>query len=286
MNKNEYLSKMYEVINDTSKFKCLNNDSTISREQHLITFLNKLFDEKAITEEFHKMASPKGSNPGRLYGLPKVHKNNIPLRPVLSALGTYNYGLGKALAGILWVIIDKKSMIHDSFSFVKDLQALPKSFSYYKMASFDISSLCTNVPLKETIQIILENLYETHTTSPTVKRDDMEQLLIFATKRSRFLFDGKLYDRIDGVSMGSPPAPLLAELFLQEFEKKNSSKFSSIGIMFYKRFVDDTFVLIDSSCSPSDICHQLSQFHKAIKFIYEEQSLTTINKQKVLFAVH
>ena len=151
------------------------------------------------------------------------------------------------------------------------------------MVSFDISSLYTNVPLDDTIQLILKNLYETRTTPPTIKRDDMEQLLIFATKRSHFLFDGKLYDQIDGVSMGSPLAPLLAEIFLQDFEKKNSSTFTSMGIMFYKRYVDDTFALINSTSSPSDICHQLSQFHKSIKFTYEEQSLATIKNQKVLF---
>jgi hypothetical protein len=282
MNKNEYLLKMYEIINDSSKFKCLRNDPTIGREQSLITFLNRLLKEKSITEQFHKMASPKGSNPGRLYGLPKVHKNNIPLRPVLSALGTFNYGLGKALAGILWDMIDKKTLVRDSFSFVKDLQALPKSFTYYKMVSFDISSLYTNVPLDDTIQLILKNLYKTRTTPPTIKRDDMQQLLIFATKRSHFLFDGKLYDQIDGVSMGSPLAPLLAEIFLQDFEKKNSSTFTSMGIMYYKRYVDDTFALINSTSSPSDICHQLSQFHKSIKFTYEEQSLATIKNEKVL----
>ena len=283
MNKNEYLLKMYEIINDSSKFKCLRNDPTIGREQSLITLLNRLLKEKSITEQFHKMASPKGSNPGRLYGLPKVHKSNIPLRPVLSALGTFNYGLGKALAGILWDMIDQKTLVRDSFSFVKDLQALPKSFTYYKMVSFDISSLYTNVPLDDTIQLILKNLYETRTTPPTIKRDDMQQLLIFATKRSHFLFDGKLYDQIDGVSMGSPLAPLLAEIFLQDFEKKNSSTFTSMGIMFYKRYVDDTFALINSTSSPSDICRQLSQFHKSIKFTYEEQSLATIKNQKVLF---
>ncbi|CAF1424651.1 unnamed protein product [Adineta steineri] len=280
MNKDDYLLKMYEIINDSSKFQCLPKDPTISREQSLITFLNKLRDEKSITEQFHKMASPKGSNPGLLYGLPKVHKTNIPLRPVLSALGTYNYGLGKALAGILWDIIDKKTLVRDTFSFVKDLQALPKSFSYYKMVSFDISSLYTNIPLTETIKIILTNLYETRTTPPTIKRDDMEQLLIFATKRTHFLFDGQIYDQIDGVSMGSPLAPLLAEIFLQDFEKKNSSDFTRMGIMYYKRFVDDTFVLINSTTSPSDICHQLSQFHESIKFTYEEQSLAIIKREK------
>jgi len=74
MNKNDYLSKMYEIINDSSKFKPLSDDPTIGREQSLITLLNRLSKEKSITEQFSKMSSPKGANPGRLYGLPKIPK--------------------------------------------------------------------------------------------------------------------------------------------------------------------------------------------------------------------
>ncbi|CAF3650056.1 unnamed protein product [Rotaria sp. Silwood1] len=275
MNKNEYLSKMYAIVNDSSKFKRLSTDPTVAREQNLIKLLNRLLKEKSITEQFFKMSCPKGSNPGRLYGLPKIHKDNIPLRPVLSAIGTFNYGLGKALTNILSDIIEKEKMVRDPFSFVEELKTLPKSFSNYKMVSFDISSLYTNVPLDETIEIILKNLYETRATPPTIQRDDMKQLLIFATKNTHFLFDNNLYDQVDGVSMGSPLAPLLAEIFLQDFEKKHSSTFTSMGIVYWKRYVDDTFVLIDSTFSAKDICTKLSQFQKSIKFTCEEEAANT-----------
>ncbi|CAF0971010.1 unnamed protein product [Adineta steineri] len=81
---------MYEII----------NDQTMTREQRLIAFLNRLFKEKSITKQFHKTAFLKSSNPGRLYGLAKVHKSYTLLRPVLSALETFNYELGKALTEI------------------------------------------------------------------------------------------------------------------------------------------------------------------------------------------
>ncbi|CAF3124178.1 unnamed protein product [Rotaria sp. Silwood2] len=266
---------MYAVVNDSSKFKRLSTDPTVAREQNLIKLLNRLLKEKSITEQFFKMSCPKGSNPGRLYGLPKIHKDNIPLRPVLSAIGTFNYGLGKALTNILSDIIEKENMVRDPFSFVEELKASPKSFSNYKMVSFDISSLYMNVPLDETIEIILKNLYETRATPPTIQRDDMKQLLIFATKNTHFLFDKNLYDQVDRVSMGSPLAPLLAEIFLQDFEKTHSSSFTSMDIVYWKRYVDDTFVLIDSTFSAKDICTKLSQFHKSIKFTCEEEAANT-----------
>jgi hypothetical protein len=103
------------------------------------------------------------------------------------------------------------------------------------MVSFDIASLYTNVPLDETIKIILKHLYDGQVKSPPMDRVDMNDLLDLATKNSHFLFDGKLYDQIDGVSMGSPLAPLLAENFLQDFERKYLSSFKNMDI--FKRNV-------------------------------------------------
>lgn len=276
MNKDDYLLKMYTIINDSTKFKCLPDDPIIKREFSLINLLKRLLKEESITEQFFKIASPKGSNPGRLYGLPKIHKDDTPLRPVLSALKTFNYGLGKALTQMLSDIIDRKNIVRDSFSFIKELQTLPKSFSQYKMVSFDISSLYTNVPLDETISIILKSLYDTTTTTPPkIKRADMKKLLVHATKKSHFLFDGKVYDQIDGVSMGSPLAPLFAEIFLQDFERKHLSSFENIGILYWKRYVDDTFVLIDSTFSTKVICAKLSQYHRSLQFTGVDEDLIT-----------
>ncbi|CAF4102211.1 unnamed protein product [Rotaria sordida] len=77
--------------------------------------------------------------------------------------------------------------------------------------------------------------------------------------------------------MGSPLAPLLAEIFLQDFEKKHLSSFKEKGIVYWKRYVDDTFVLLDPKVSAKDIAAQLSQCHPSMKFTCEEE-YTTINK--------
>ena len=108
LNKVDYFSRMRTILNDSTKFKCLPYYPTISRENKLIKLLNRLFHENYISEQFYKMAKPTVSLPGCLYGLPKVHKEDVPLRPVLSAIATFNYGLGKALSQLLSNIIEKK----------------------------------------------------------------------------------------------------------------------------------------------------------------------------------
>lgn len=129
MNKTDYISKMNAILNDSTKFNVLSDDPTIKREARLTRLLSKLKKNGHISDEFYDMARPTGSNPGRLYGLPKVHKEDVPLRPVLSSIGTYNYGLAKALKQMLSNIVQNKAIIKDSFTFVKELQSLSKRSS-------------------------------------------------------------------------------------------------------------------------------------------------------------
>ncbi|CAF4176923.1 unnamed protein product [Rotaria sp. Silwood2] len=148
------------------------------------------------------------------------------------------------------------------------------------MVSFDIASLYTNVPLTETIEIILKRLYDGHAKPPAINQKDMKELLDLATKDSHFLSNGQLYDQIDGVSMGSPLAPLFAEIFLQDFEKKYLSSPEDMGIVYWKRYVDDTFVLFDPKFSVHHVCNTLSQYHPSIKFTVEKEKKDGDGKKK------
>ena len=105
---------------------------------------------------------PCGSKPRVLYGLCKVHKkpdepNRLPpLRPILSAIGTCSYNLAKFFVPILKEFTINEYTVKDSFSFSNEIRN--KSTSLY-MASFNIQSLFTNIPLDEAIDICLELLF-------------------------------------------------------------------------------------------------------------------------------
>ena len=69
------------------------------------------------------------------------------------------------------------------------------------MFPFDVSSLFTNVPLDEIIQICLNKLYALP-NPPKLPRHVLENLLVFDTKRSHFVFDGQYYDQVHGGAIG------------------------------------------------------------------------------------
>ena len=73
--------------------------------------------------------------------------------------------------------------------------------------------------------------------------------------------------------MGSPLAPLFAEIFLQDFEKKHLPSIKSMGIIHWKRYVDDTFVLVDPELDIKNILPTLSSFHPCVQFTHEEEYL-------------
>ena len=47
-----------------------------------------------VNNTYHKIQS-QGAQPGKLFGMVKTHKNNYPIRPVLSAINTPEYNLTK-----------------------------------------------------------------------------------------------------------------------------------------------------------------------------------------------
>ena len=104
LNKQDYINKVKIILNDSSKFE-ITNITAIKLVHKLETkirlFLGKLKKDNVITESMYSHLSPTGSRPGILYGLPKVHKENVPIRPILSSIKTPSYNLSKFLVPLI-----------------------------------------------------------------------------------------------------------------------------------------------------------------------------------------
>ena len=86
------------------------------------------------------------------------------------------------------------------------------------MVSFDVESLFTNIPLLESIELAVDYILS---GNPNIKlsKDSLKELILVATAQTHFLFQGNYYDQIDGVAMGSPLAPVVANLFMGHHER-------------------------------------------------------------------
>ena len=135
----------------------------------------------------------------------------------------------------------------------------------YTFVSFDIESLFTNVPLEETIEIILNRVYNEKKISATPMKRSLKKLLLDACTKTTFPFNKKLYEQINGVSMGSPLGPLMESVIMTELERVVVMDLFKDYLKFYIRFMDDIlilmkkFVILISS-------QALNGFHKNLNF--------------------
>ena len=97
-----------------------------------------------------------------MYGLPKTYKPDVPLRPILSMIRSSQHQLAKYLSALLQPVpeIYSNNCIQDSLLFAEEIRQLKLKPDESFLCSFDMSSLFTNVPLAETIQICADTLYE------------------------------------------------------------------------------------------------------------------------------
>ena len=134
--------------------------------------------------------------------------------------------------------------LKDTFEFSREiLNRNPYPF----MACFNVGSLFTNIPLNETINIIIEKLVSENETVHNLNKDQFKYLLTLTTKEFYFLFDDELYQQVDGVAMGCPLGPTLANIFLCYYEDiwlRNSSL--ECKPSYCKRYTDNIFVLFES----------------------------------------
>ena len=93
----------------------------------------------------------------------------------------------------------------------------------YSMKDIDLSLLTsprffTNIPLRKTVNIILKRIYKSNLVSTTLQKQTLKKLILDSCTKTVFSLKGQLYKQIDGVSMGSPFSPTLANIIMTEFE--------------------------------------------------------------------
>ena len=141
------------------------------------------------------------------------------------------------------------------------------------MASLDVESLFTNIPLDETIDIVTNQVFEKEDRVNGLSRTDFRRLLSLSTKGTVFFFDGHYYKQKDGVAMGSPLGPALANAFLCHYETKWLDECPlAFTPIFFARYVDDIFVLLRSKEHIATLAQYLSSQHPNIRFTYEEEN--------------
>ena len=138
------------------------------------------------------------------------------------------------------------------------------------LISFDVVSLFTNIPLTETIDIVSDYVYDESNKKnrPPFKKLIFKRLLVLATG-GMFAYNGKLYQQTDGVTMGSPLGPSLANFFLAHIESKLWSREENFHPRLYVRYVDDLFCVFSKDVDYRKFLDVLNSQHVNLRFTVE-----------------
>jgi len=115
----------------------------------------------------------------------KTHKEKLAMCPILSATNSYNYALAKWLDNKLKPLSLNQHTVADNFDFASEVQDLRISAGNI-LVSYDVSSLFTNVPLDEPIEILADKAFRDNRFNSTydqnISKQDLVDLLRVATK--------------------------------------------------------------------------------------------------------
>ncbi|CAD6235335.1 GSCOCG00012412001-RA-CDS, partial [Cotesia congregata] len=135
--------------------------------------------------------------PPKLYGLRKVHKSGCCLRPVVSCISSLGYKLSRYLHNVLSPVVKTfKFNLKNSREFVEyiKLQKIPKNF---RLVSFDVVSLFTNILQELVINIIRKN-WNAWSKIVGLPMELIIELVEYCFTSSYFSYDGNIYKQLDG----------------------------------------------------------------------------------------
>ena len=157
MDKVEYNKKAEELLN-TETYKKIPEDSTNKQKSRLISILKNIKAEGGLNEETYRRLYPTGAVSPKFYGLPKIHKPGIPLRPIVSGTGTATYNTAKELAKILKPLVGMSTHhVQNTRDFVEQLKEVRLKQGEC-IISYDVTALFTSVPIQPVVNIIQRRL--------------------------------------------------------------------------------------------------------------------------------
>ncbi|VDQ10563.1 unnamed protein product [Trichobilharzia regenti] len=257
---------MLSILNDKRKFIVdVPSDDIKKLEGKVTSHLVKLRGIDVIDKQEFNSLKPMGSDFANLYGLPKIHKVDNPLHPILSMCNSPTHKLAKWLADILSPVRNElcKFTLKDTFELVDCL--VDMTIKNRKMYSFDVNSLFTNVPLVKTVDILCDYISSTCFSFPFPLTYLKDLLLLLLLCSDNVTFEGEHFRQMDGDAVSSPLGPLLADVYMSYVENLSFDLISKLS--FYKRYVDDIILICDDHEDASSLLDRLNSVQNHISLL-------------------
>jgi len=270
MNRLDYNSKCENMLNDDKVYEKVNNDPTENLRVKLYKKLKALKDQGKINSKAYATMFPNCAKIPYFYALPKIHKDNIPMRPIVSTIDSPTYNMGKYLSKIIKPVIgNTDTFLKNSYDFCNYINTT-KIPAGYTQVSFDVQSLYTSVPISDAIEAFIASCSKQGITDlDGIKIDTVVELLRLGTSYNYFTFNNQVYRQISGFQMGGSLSGPLCNIFMEQLER-NVIDYNNNHILCFKRYIDDIYCIVAKD-KVNDILKELNNVHNNIKFTVEEE---------------
>jgi hypothetical protein len=260
MGKTEYISKTEEFI-EQGPYETVKYDYT-NRYQAKI---KKLMKENIMFSDYEKKQIME-SNPSipTLKCQIKLHKEGMPIRPIISFIGAPSYKLARTLSRILREKFEFKKVysIKKSRELIQELDNVEIG-NNTKLISIDVKDMFTNIPIDKVMELIKENRM-----NKFQYKDQMVEMIKTCMEQNYFRFNNKFYIQKKGLPMGSSLSPIMAEIYMNELENNvmNSSMYKN-NIKKWVRYVDDILIIWEDENKQIDkFMEELNGIEMGIQF--------------------
>ena len=274
MNKTDYNNKINDLLNDSTTYKIIHKDPTNTYQNTANNLITSWVKNGNLNKNAATKLKTHNALPPKIYGLPKLHKINHPLRPIVSCIQSPFYNIAKYLTDILKNIVNKtETYTKDSWTFKTFINQITIPDNY-TLISLDVISLYTNTPIDLAIEIITNKWtdIQQHTTLNLQQFTHAVKLTLNSTY---FQYNEKFYQQIYGCAMGNPISSVIAQLVLEHLEETILPTIT-YPIPFFKRYVDDCITAVPNNHT-EDILYKFNTFNQKLQFTIEKSQNNTIN---------
>ena len=275
----KYYALGMDVLNDANTFTPVQRNDIEGRD---VTAMQKAHNrrikdisERVADADMKKvisgLSSPITPKMPSMTAYPKLHKNPVTARPVISNVRAPHSKSSKWAANILSECVGLISDAHLK-STREFHERLRRCTMKGRLLSLDVKSLFTNVPVREAIDIVRQ-----HSTGnrPTFKHLPIDpdlfcELLTVCTSFNQFSFKDQHYRQITGLPMGSSLSPVLANIFMEYFETELLKDIPvDLRPVLWLRYVDDVFCIYEDMSKLEQFLEHLNRVRPSIQFTYE-----------------
>ena len=269
MDSSEYTQKMTSLLADCDTYQPMPVGSGLKEATVLKQRLRQVLTR---SEQGKRLLHLLPDNPRipKAYGLPKTHKQGIPLRPIISGVGSAPHRLAKVLAKPLSQLLGKLSGVHlkNSSDLLQRLENV--GFRNKVLASFDVKSLFTNVPNEGAMEALEEALDSAEDKELPLPQADFISAVSLCTNFGSLEFNGEEFRQHSGLAMGSPLSPVLACLYMESLEKRHYLKIVGEHST-WLRYVDDVFLVTNQRNNLDEMLEKLNSVNPKIQFTLERE---------------